>query len=107
GTLDGWESKFSQRETQSQEEDIDISPCEIESDDKSIALINFRVTTSKYGLFRDKIVVTNKNNTGQVVEVEVRLFVDNNILGFWARGDSSASKNIVSEKALAIAENMK
>ncbi|PKC72861.1 hypothetical protein RhiirA1_411279 [Rhizophagus irregularis] len=87
GTLDGWECKFSQRETLSQKvvpDGTDIFPRESESDDKSIALINFKFITSKYGLFRDKIIVTNKNNTSQVVEVEVRLFVDNNTLGFSA-----------------------
>jgi hypothetical protein len=87
GTLDGWECKFSQRETLSQKvvpEGIDIFSRESESDDKSIALINFKFITSKYGLFRDKIIVTNKNNTSQVVEIEVRLFIDNNTLGFSA-----------------------
>ncbi|RIA92609.1 hypothetical protein C1645_820444 [Glomus cerebriforme] len=109
GSLDGWECKYCQRDSQevTSLKDINISPCESELEDKSIALINFRVTTSKYGLLRDKIIVTNKNNTGQVVEVEIRLFVDNNTLGFLTREESSITKHIVLEKTSMIIENTK
>ncbi|CAG8544148.1 2498_t:CDS:2, partial [Funneliformis caledonium] len=103
GTLVGWESKFKQCQ-----EDIDTtSTRDSNLVDKSMALINFRVTTSKYGLFRDKIIVTNKNNVVQIVEVEVRLFVDNNSLDFSTKDDSSISKNIFSEKAPMGLKNLK
>ncbi|GES89175.1 hypothetical protein GLOIN_2v1769365 [Rhizophagus clarus] len=109
GTLDGWEYKFSQCETISQKvvpEGIDIFPRESESDDKSIALINFKFVTSKYGLFRDKIIVTNKNNTSQIVEVEVRLFIDNNTLGFSATSTIVENINDPSKLPLLSWENI-
>ncbi|RUS31123.1 hypothetical protein BC938DRAFT_478418 [Jimgerdemannia flammicorona] len=40
------------------------------------AQVSFRVTPTEYGFFSDKIIVTNKNNSTQVFEIEVRLFVD-------------------------------
>ncbi|CAG8447699.1 8569_t:CDS:10 [Diversispora eburnea] len=79
GTLEGWDSshesgKSSRRNSSATQGD------ELIYEDLSSAVINFRVTPSKFGFFRDKIVVTNKNNADQIVEVEIRLFVNKGIL---------------------------
>ncbi|KAF9189592.1 hypothetical protein BGZ50_000692 [Haplosporangium sp. Z 11] len=44
--------------------------------DHSRLWISFRVTVPTPGLFTDTILVTNKNNCSQQIEIKVRLFVD-------------------------------
>ncbi|ORX81620.1 hypothetical protein K493DRAFT_389168, partial [Basidiobolus meristosporus CBS 931.73] len=43
---------------------------------KSQTTVTFRVTRTQYGLFKDFIDIVNVNNSAQVLQVEVRLFVD-------------------------------
>ncbi|KAF0517022.1 peroxisomal membrane protein mpv17 [Gigaspora margarita] len=96
GTLEGWECKYDSYESSSRNiisSDIKEITCKNDINDKSSALINFRVTSCKYGLFCDKIIVTNKNNADQVVEVEVRLFVDPNTLSFLTEEDNGNVKD--------------
>ncbi|CAG8457039.1 15393_t:CDS:2, partial [Dentiscutata heterogama] len=96
GTLEGWECKYNLNESSNNNtmsSDIKEVTSKNDINDKSSALINFRVTSCKYGLFQDKIVVTNKNNAGQVVEIEVRLFVDPNTLSLLTEDDNGKTND--------------
>ncbi|CAG8474285.1 10773_t:CDS:2 [Acaulospora colombiana] len=94
GTLEGRDSSIESRESLRQNEiQGESTICLPPTDNLSSAIINFRVTSSKFGFFRDKIVITNKNNAEQVFEVEVYLFVDNCILDFYIRDEFTSSKS--------------
>ncbi|CAG8445677.1 3690_t:CDS:10 [Ambispora leptoticha] len=82
GTLEGWSRKRSESITELDSSKVGSPSDTLSDENKSQAIISFKVTSSKYGLFRQSIIVTNLNNTGQVFEVEVRLYVDPSTMSF-------------------------
>ncbi|RHZ71084.1 hypothetical protein Glove_262g53 [Diversispora epigaea] len=93
GTLEGWDSlhesgKSSRRNSNATQGE------ELIYEDLSSAVINFRVTPSKFGFFRDKIIATNKNNADQIVEVEIRLFVNKGILDLYLPDEKKTSVEV-------------
>ncbi|KAL4208051.1 hypothetical protein AB4K20DRAFT_1914357 [Rhizopus microsporus] len=50
----------------------------------SLTQITFRVNAYQYGLLTEKLIVTNKRNSQEVFEIDVRLFVDCKKLDAWA-----------------------
>ncbi|KAL0084669.1 hypothetical protein F4703DRAFT_1855426 [Phycomyces blakesleeanus] len=50
----------------------------------SLAQITFRIYTHCYGLLNEKLIVTNKHNSQEVFEIDIRLFVDNKKLDAWS-----------------------
>ncbi|KAG0226486.1 hypothetical protein BGW41_004197 [Actinomortierella wolfii] len=54
----------------------EVEGADVEQMDHSRMWISFRVTVNTPGLFQDTILVTNKNNASQQIEIKVRLFAD-------------------------------
>ncbi|KAI8887461.1 hypothetical protein K501DRAFT_330502 [Backusella circina FSU 941] len=50
----------------------------------ALAHITFRLSSYKYGLLNEKIIVTNKRNSKEVFTIDTRLFVDCKKLDAWA-----------------------
>ncbi|KAF9585974.1 hypothetical protein BGW38_010705 [Lunasporangiospora selenospora] len=69
-----------------QEESVTANEPKSDQMDRSRIWISFRVTVSTPGLFTDTILVTNKNNCSQKIEIKVRLFVDPKYLLSTAHG---------------------
>ncbi|CAO3566103.1 unnamed protein product [Mortierella alpina] len=86
GILDGWEvenallSSNEHADTGRTGDDSEHDATESPPTDHSRLWISFRVTVPTPGLFSDTIVVTNKNNCSQMIEIKVRLFVDPGML---------------------------
>ncbi|CAO3616900.1 unnamed protein product [Cunninghamella echinulata] len=73
GTLKGWKgisSTISTEETGEDDEDY------IDTLATSLAQITFRICSYRFGLLNERLLVTNKHNSNEVFEIEVRLFVD-------------------------------
>ncbi|KAI9246915.1 hypothetical protein BDA99DRAFT_565333 [Phascolomyces articulosus] len=49
----------------------------------SVAQITFRIHAYRYGLLSEKLIVTNKHNSQEVFEIEVRFFVKQHSLEAW------------------------
>ncbi|KAF9935756.1 hypothetical protein BGZ67_003136 [Mortierella alpina] len=86
GILDGWEvenallSSNEHADAGRTGDDSEQDAAESPPTDHSRLWISFRVTVPTPGLFSDTIVVTNKNNCSQMIEIKVRLFVDPGML---------------------------
>ncbi|CAG8752658.1 14026_t:CDS:1, partial [Acaulospora morrowiae] len=93
GTLEGWDSSIEPCESPKHNDTHTFQDEDATSNNLFSTVVNFRVTSSKFGFFRDKIIITNKNNAEQIVEIEVHLFVDNRILDFRIRDEFSSSKS--------------
>ncbi|KAF7728409.1 hypothetical protein EC973_006217 [Apophysomyces ossiformis] len=64
----------------------------------SLAQITFRVYTYRYGLLNEKLIVTNKHNSQEVFEIEVRLFVDCKKLDAWSMISRQLLRNTCREE---------
>ncbi|RKP06365.1 hypothetical protein THASP1DRAFT_31817 [Thamnocephalis sphaerospora] len=60
-------------------------------DDSVSAAINFRMNSSRYGLLRETICVTNMHNTHQSLSAEVRLLVDDDRVRIVSMGTTDSS----------------
>ncbi|KAI9314100.1 hypothetical protein BX666DRAFT_498730 [Dichotomocladium elegans] len=67
----------------------------------SVALITFRISAHRYGLLTEKLLVTNKHNSQEVFEIEVRFFVSNNRLDAWATGTGIADNGVPKRRLLS------
>ncbi|KAI9489901.1 hypothetical protein BDB00DRAFT_875869 [Zychaea mexicana] len=67
-----------QQEQQKQSNDVANIPT------MSVAQITFRIHAYRYGLLSEKLIVTNKHNSQEVFEIEVRFFVKQHNLEAWA-----------------------
>lgn len=100
GTLNGWRgsiAKASRRpsldyygKNKEEDEEGNVQVQRRDSNDivpaMSAAQITFRICAYRYGLLSEKLVVTNKHNSQEVFEIEVRFFVNHNKLGLWNKG---------------------
>ncbi|KAG0164422.1 hypothetical protein DFQ28_010304 [Apophysomyces sp. BC1034] len=64
----------------------------------SLAQITFRVYTYRYGLLNEKLIVTNKHNSQEVFEIEVRLFVDCKKLDAWSMATRRLLRSVCPEE---------
>ncbi|OZJ05554.1 hypothetical protein BZG36_01690 [Bifiguratus adelaidae] len=77
GTLDGWNIK---QDPLMQKKRDPKDPVDVTTRARSKAQITFRLTPVAYGLFQERIVVHNLNNSEEVFDVTVTLLVDDNRL---------------------------
>ncbi|CAG8447057.1 5601_t:CDS:2 [Ambispora gerdemannii] len=94
GTLGGWSRQRSKSITKINSTEVGTPLDTLSDEDTSQAIISFKVTSSKYGLFRQSIIVTNLNNTEQVFEVEVRLYVDPDTIGFMNKSTTTTKRRV-------------
>ncbi|KAI8137679.1 hypothetical protein BJV82DRAFT_674482 [Fennellomyces sp. T-0311] len=103
GTLNGWRGIVAANESaldyldqkerrQHQSNDASAAPT------TSVAQITFRIHAYRYGLLTEKLIVTNKHNSQEVFEIEVRFFVNPKDLEAWV-GDGSQQQLLLRDTA--------
>ncbi|KAI9031580.1 hypothetical protein CLU79DRAFT_830852 [Phycomyces nitens] len=85
GTLKGWKgSKPRQSDVGYLDENQRRASYADDTLTGSLAQITFRIYTHRYGLLNERLIVTNKHNSQEVFEIDVRLFVDSKKLDAWS-----------------------
>lgn len=71
----------------------------------SMAQITFRISAYRYGLLSEKLIITNKHNSQEVFEVEVRFFVDCQRLRAWSHDAVPLLQNTSHEEQIDAADH--
>jgi hypothetical protein len=87
GTLQGWSNIKLSRHLVEYNDDgsrRNSYDDQVSNSTAALAHITFRLSSYKYGLLNEKIIVTNKRNSQEVFTIDTRLFVDCRKLDAWA-----------------------